>query len=189
MKLSTWAKQQGICYKTAWRMFKNNLLPNAYKLPSGAIIVEENKTLISNTVAIYARVSSSENKDNLDRQAERLQQYCIAKGYQINQIVKETASGLNDHRPKLEKLLLDKSIYIIVVEHKDRLARFGFNYISKLLEVNNKKIEVVNLAENAENDLMEDFVSIITSFTARLYGKRRSKRKTEKLIRELNTAE
>jgi predicted site-specific integrase-resolvase len=186
MKLSQWAKKQGICYATAWRMFKNNLLSNAYQLPTGTIIVEDDITNTSNKTAIYARVSSSENKDNLDSQAERLKSYCIAKGYQINQIVKETASGLNDERPKLERLLLDNTITTIVVEHKDRLARFGFNYINKLLKQRDRKIEVVNVAENAESDLMSDFVSIITSFTARLYGKRRSHRKTEKIIDELN---
>jgi predicted site-specific integrase-resolvase len=186
MKLSQWARLQGICYKTAWRMFKNNLLKNARQLPTGTIIVDEEKAILPNKTAIYARVSNSENKNNLDSQAERLKLYCIAKGYTIDLIIKEVASGLNDERPKLEKLLVDSTISIIVVEHKDRLARFGFNYINKLLEKQNRKIEIVNVAENAEDDLMTDFVSIITSFTARLYGKRRSKRKTETIIKELN---
>ena len=184
MKLSHWAEKQGISYKTAWRMFKNKLLPNATQLPTGTIIINE-LVPISNNVAIYARISSSENKDNLDSQAERLKLYCMAKGYKITNIIKEIASGLNDSRPKLEKLLLDETITIIVVEHKDRLARFGFNYINKLLEKQNRKIEVVNTAENAEEDLMTDFVSIIISFIARLYGKKLSKRKTEKIIEQL----
>lgn len=187
IKLATWAKENCVCYKTAWRMFKDGRLPNAKQLASGTIIVqqEDPAPIRGNLVAIYARVSSSENKDNLNSQAERLKQYCAAKGYQINQIAKEIASGLNDERPKLEALLLNPDIAIIVVEHKDRLARFGFNYISKMLEKQNRCIEVINTAENSESDLMEDFVSIITSFTARLYGKRRSKRKTEKIIEEL----
>ena len=96
---------------------------------------------------------------------------------------------MNDKRLKLESLLLDQDINLIVVEHKDRLARFGFNYLEKLLNNQGKKIEVVNCQDNDEKELMEDFVSIITSFTARLYGKRRSKRKTEQLIKELSTQE
>ncbi len=73
----------------------------------------------------------------------------------------------------------------IVVEHKDRLTRFGFNYIKILLDKSGKTVEVVNEAEDGKQDLMQDFVSIITSFCARLYGLRRSKRKTEQLIKEL----
>jgi putative resolvase len=137
------------------------------------------------SVAIYARVSSSENKDNLERQKERLISYCNAKGYPVSKIVTEIGSGLNDTRPKLESLLLDKSITIIVVEHRDRLARFGLNYIIKLLEQNNRSVEIINPQANDRDDLMQDFVSIITSFTARLYGQRHTKRNTEKLIKEL----
>lgn len=188
MKLSKWAKNHGIAYQTAWRMFKNGQVAGAFQLPTGTIIVKPEAPPTAPTdVAIYARVSSSENRDNLNRQADRLKSYCAAKGYQLNKIVLEIGSGLNDTRPKLEKLLLDDTISIIVVEHSDRLARFGLNYIIKLLEKQNRKIEIVNVAENAEDDIMQDFVSIITSFTARLYGRRRSKRKTEKLIAELNT--
>jgi predicted site-specific integrase-resolvase len=73
----------------------------------------------------------------------------------------------------------------IVVEHKDRLTRFGFNYLDKLLAMQGRKIEVINLAENGKEDLVQDFVSIVTSFCARLYGQRRSKRKTERIIAEL----
>ena len=99
--------------------------------------------------------------------------------------MKEIGSGLNDQRPKLENLLLDKDIDVIVVEHKDRLARFGLNYIQKLLKMSGREIEIVNEMESERDDLMQDFVSIITSFCARLYGKRRTKRMTEKLVEKL----
>jgi len=89
------------------------------------------------------------------------------------------------HRSKLESLLLDSSINLIVIEHKDRFARFGMNYIEKLLEMQNRRIEIINIQSNDIDDLMQDFVSIITSFTARLYGKRRSKRVTIKIIGDL----
>ena len=77
------------------------------------------------------------------------------------------------------------TIDIIIVEHKDRLARFGINYIEKLLALDGRKIEIVNPQMNERDDLMQDFVSIVTSFCARLYGKRRTKRQTEKIIEEL----
>ena len=72
-----------------------------------------------------------------------------------------------------------------MVEHQDRLTRFGFNYIEQLLKMQGRKIEVINLAENGKEDLVQDFVSIVTSFCVRLYGQRRSKRKTERIIAEL----
>ena len=79
----------------------------------------------------------------------------------------------------------DRSIKVIVVEHKDRFSRFGMNYIQKLLEMDGRRIEIVNEIVDDCDDLMQDFVSIITSFCARLYGQRRNRRRTEKLIEEL----
>ena len=185
MKLSSYAKELGISYKTVWRLWKAGKL-NAYQLPTGTVIVREDiENELSNKVCIYARVSSSENKNNLKKQAERLKEYAIARGYQIYKIVEEIGSGVNDNRKKLNQLLMDKNYNKLIVEHKDRLTRFGFNYIQILFNQIGKKIEVVNEAENDKQDLMQDFISIITSFCARLYGLRRSKRKTEKIIKEL----
>ena len=111
----------------------------------------------------------------------------IAKGYQVVKEIKEVGSGLNDNRSKLNYLLEKelKEFKILLVEHKDRLTRFGFNYIDILLKSHNKQIEVINLVDSDKEDLIQDFVSVITSFCARIYGQRRSKRKTEKLIKEL----
>ena len=138
-------------------------------------------------VIIYARVSSSKNKNNLDTQVERLVNYCNAKGYRVYKVVKEVGSGLNDKRPLLEKLLLNNDYTKIVIEHKDRLTRFGFNYLEILAKLQHKEIEVVNNVDTDEQDLIQDFVSIITSYCARVYGYRRVKRKTEKLLEELKT--
>jgi predicted site-specific integrase-resolvase len=77
--------------------------------------------------AIYTRVSAEENKENLEGQAKRLQDYCAAKGYPVAIVVKEIGSGVNDARPKLLKLLNDPDVTLIVVEHKDCLTRFGYN--------------------------------------------------------------
>jgi len=185
MKLSTYAKKLGLTYKTVWRLWKEGKL-DAYQLPTGTVIVrEEIKDKLPNKICIYTRVSSSENKDNLKRQAERLKEYAIARGYQIYKIVEEVGSGVNDNRKKLSQILKDKDYNKLIVEHKDRLTRFGFNYISILFNQLGKEIEVVNETDNSKQDLMQDFISIITSFCARLYGLRRSKRKTEKIIKEL----
>ena len=181
MNLTDWAKIQGITYRSAWAMYKSGKLPEAYRLPSGAIIIPNDLKKKEYNV-VYARVSSSENKSNLETQADRISNFCIAKGWIINETIKECGSGINDSRPKLQKILKDKNVTRIVVEHKDRLTRFGFEYIKTLF---NGEIVVINESENKKDDLIQDFTSIITSFCARIYGQRRSKRKTEQLIKEL----
>jgi len=189
MKLSDYARKIGISYRTAWRWYKSGQL-KGYQAETGTIIVTESPPDImtptpEKKVAIYTRVSASENKDNLETQAKRLMDYCAAKGYPIAACVKEIGSGVNDTRPKLMKLITDPTIQLIVVEHKDRLTRFGFNYLEKLLAMQGRRIEVINWVDVGKEDLIQDFVSIITSFCARLYGQRRSKRKTERIIAEL----
>jgi len=186
VKLTQYAKMTGVSVRTLWRRIKDGSL-SIVKSETGRVFVEINDEVnpYKLNVCVYARVSSSENKNNLERQKERLISYCNAKGYKVSSVVTEIGSGLNDERKKLEKVLLDKSINLIVVEHKDRFARFGLNYIQKLLELDNRKIEIINPQTNDEDDLMQDFVSIITSFVSRLYGRRRSKRLTEKIIKEV----
>jgi putative resolvase len=186
MKLSQYAKQQGISYSTALRWWHQGVI-RGYQAPSGTIIVEaETKPPArEERVAIYARVSSAEHKANLERQVERLVQYCTVRGYQVAQITKEIASGVNDSRPKLLALLKDRQTTRIVVEHKDRLTRFGFRYLETLLELQGRTIEVVNVAETDKEDLIADLVAIVYSFTTRLYGQRRAKRKTARILQEL----
>lgn len=188
-KVSAYAKKHGVTIRTVWNWIYQEKVKVERNETNHIFIVEDEDKLLDKAVAIYARVSSSENKDNLERQLERLRLYCAAKGYTIIKEVAEVGSGLNDHRPKLEKLLTDHSVKKIVVEHTDRFSRFGMNYITKLMEMMGRKIEVINLASNDRDDLMQDFVAIITSFCARLYGQRRNKRKTEKLIKELTESE
>jgi len=189
MKLSAYARKIGVSYRTAFRWFHAGKLPG-YQMDTGTIIItdappEATVAVTDQKVAIYTRVSAAENKDNLEGQAKRLTDYCAAKGYRVALVVKEIGSGVNDTRPKLMKLLTDPSVTLIVVEHKDRLTRFGFNYLDQLLAMQGRKIEVINLAEDGQEDLVQDFVSIVTGFCARLYGQRRSKRKTERIIAEL----
>jgi predicted site-specific integrase-resolvase len=134
---------------------------------------------------MYARVSSAEHKENLERQVKRLLQYWTVRGYQVAQVVKEIASGTSDSRPKLLALLKDQQAIRIVVEHKERLTRFGFRNLETLLELQGRTIEVVNVAENDKEDLIADLVAIVYSFTARLYGQRLAKRKIEAIVAQL----
>lgn len=174
MKLSEYAKQLGIIYKTAHRWWQAGKL-DAYQLDTGTIIVRaETRKTSGRQVALYARVSGTDQKGDVERQLQRLRDYAAAQGYQVAVEVTEIASGLNDNRPKLNKLLATAEIGIIVVEHRERLTRFGFNYIQLLLEQQGRRIEVLNL-QDTTNDLVDDFVAVITSMAARLYGRRRAK--------------
>ena len=188
-KISKYAKKHGVTTRTVWNWIKDGKVQIERNNTNHVFIVEDEDKLINDNVAVYARVSSSENKDNLERQKERLENYCIARGYRIVKSVAEVGSGLNDKRPKLEDLLTDENVKKIVVEHSDRFSRFGFNYIEKLLNISGRQIEVVNQTNDDKEDLMQDFVSIITSFCARLYGQRRNNRRTEKIIEELKNEE
>jgi len=188
IKLSQWAKLNNYTYTGALRIYNLGQIPGASKTASGSILVdviEEQKHEKPDHVVVYARVSSSENKSNLDSQAERVAAFCNANGWVVDEIIKECGSGLNDKRPKLMKLLASGIATRIVVEHKDRLTRFGFEYINLLCQA---EIVIINKTEaNSENEVMEDFASLVTSFCSRLYGRRCTKRKTEKLIKELES--
>lgn len=183
IKISEYARMKNVTTRTVWNWIRRGELQTRRTVTGRVRIVFDDNH--EKRVAIYARVSPSENKSNLESQSERLLSYCNAKGYKVSRIEKEVGSGLNDNRKKLENLLTDRSIDVIVIEHKDRLARFGLNYIQKLLNLEGRELEIVNEANEDKEDLVQDFVSIITSFCARIYGLRRSRRKTEALIREL----
>lgn len=186
-KLSEYAEKHGVCYRTAYSHFKRGLISGAYQLPSGTIVVPDSYSSpkAEEHTVVYSRVSSSENKTNLDAQAARLLSYCAARGWKVYEDVREIGSGLNCERKKLAKILKDARATRVVVEHKDRLARFGVPFIQECAAKFGCEIHVINDAADEKEDLVQDFVSVITSFCAKIYGQRRAKRKTEKLIREL----
>jgi resolvase domain protein len=187
IKLSKYAKDHSITYGTALRHYHKGILKGYQDETTKTIYIEEETKNIVNTnrVVLYSRVSSSENRKNAEKQLERLRMYSLAKGYTIVEEIIEVASSLNDKRPKLEKILKKDNYDILLVEQKDRLTRFGFNYIEVLLEKSQQRVEVINYIQEEKEDLINDLVSIITSFCARIYGQRRTKRKTEDLIKEL----
>ena len=188
-KISQYARKYNVTQRTVWNWIYKDKVRYERDRTNHVLIIDDEDPHALQHVAVYARVSSHENRSNLDAQADRLVKFCTVNGYTVDKVVKEVGSGLNDARPKLEKLLTDKTIGIIVVEHRDRLARFGTNYIEKLLALDGRKVLVVNNADSGRDDLMQDFVSIVTSFCARLYGMRRSRRRTEEIIRELEKKE
>ena len=181
MKLSQYAKQVGVSYKTAYRWYRAGSL-DAYQTETGIIIVRDKHDVqpVTGRIALYARVSSIGQKEDLERQVQRLKDYAAAKGYQVAKEVTEIASGLNDQRPKLEKLLADVSIGTIVVESRDRLTRFGSHSIETLLTAQGRHLEILFQSDTGD-ELVDDLVSVITSMAARIYGQRQSKRRAEKI--------
>ena len=181
MKLSQYAKKAGVTYKTAWRWYKAGTL-DAYQTPTGMVIVRDPVVEKPETgrIALYARVSSADQKSDLERQVQRLRDYAAACGYRVAKEVVEIASGLNDNRPKFLKLLADPSIGTIIVEHRDRGTRFGWRYLTTLLEAQGRRIEAI-FPNETQDDLVADFVSLITSMAARIYGRRGSRRRAERI--------
>lgn len=181
MKLSEWAHKQGISYRTAWRWFKNGTLPvPVTQMPSGTILVQSPPST-AEYVAIYARVSSNDQKQDLDRQVSRLASYAAAQGWIVTEIVSEIGSALNGHRTKLKKLLNNAEVKIILAEHNDRLMRFGFEFVETALSTQGRKLVVMDKGE-IKDDLVEDMIDVLTSFCARLYGRRSARNRAKKAV-------
>lgn len=133
--------------------------------------------------ATYARVSSNEQnqKGDLDRQSQRLSEYCAKKGLLVTYIIKDVGSGLNDNRSgfnKLTELIIQKKVNKLVVEHKDRLTRFQFNFIKKMFESYGCEVVVINdIDVSSEEELATDIISLMASFSGKFYGRRSAERR------------
>ena len=185
MKLSEWAEREGIHYQTAWRWFHDGKMPvPAYKAPSGAILVDlpHSGSSVVSRVAVYARVSSHDQRGDLDRQVARLTEWATSQAMVVCQVVTEVGSGMNGRRKKLARILSDPTITTIVVEHRDRLARFGVEHLEAALSAQGRSVVVVDDGE-VEEDLVRDMTEVLTSFCARLYGRRGARNRAEKALR------
>ena len=182
MKLSNWAKETGVSYITAYRWWKQGILPvrSEQIKETGTIIVYPIKSETSG-VALYARVSSGDQKADLERQLGRLVTYATEQKLTVVKATTEIGSGLNGHRNKLKAILKDPTIGGIVVEHRDRLARFGADYIESALSATGRKLYIIDETE-MQDDLVQDMVDVLTSFCARLYGRRSAKNRAIKAI-------
>lgn len=178
MKLSEYARRHGIQYRAAWERFRLGRIPGAYKDEVGTIIVpDESKGASLRDAAVYARVSDpSKRKTQLVSQRKRVEDWAVANGYHVAISVAEVGSGVNDKRRRLSALLKREDWGTLIVEHKDRLTRFGFNWFSLFVEAQGRRIVVINEASDDRTDLVQDLIAIIYSFSARLYGQRRSKK-------------
>lgn len=187
MKLSKWARKNGISYFTAYKWFREGKMPcPAEKTPSGSIIVHDKPDVCSRPrrVVVYARVSSPDRRSCLDGQVSRCVAFANAAGLEVDKSYREVASGMNDRRAKLVEML-DSNPTHIVVENKDRLTRFGFNYLDMLLKKQGCQILVLNKDAEDESDLVKDMIAVVTSFCCRLYGLRRGKAKAKSVKESL----
>ena len=185
MKLAEWARSQGITYKTAYRWFKKGILPvPAEQLLTGTILVSPPKQSADAGVALYARVSSCDQKDDLTRQLGRLVEYASNNKMKVVKSVTEVGSGLNGRRPKLVQLLRNPEISTIIVEHRDRLARFGAEYIEAALVSSGRQLIVVDQSE-MKDDLVQDMIDVLASFCARLYGRQVAKNRAARAIKAM----
>lgn len=140
---------------------------------------EEGQNNTDNRTVIYCRVSSHDQKrkGDLERQVGRATAYCVEKGYNLVDILQDVGSGMSDTRPSLRKLfkMVDScQIDRVVVEHKDRLTRFGSGLIQAYFESHGVAVEWAEetLGKSYEEELVEDILSLMASFSARIYGRR-----------------
>lgn len=186
MRLSEWAKQAGVHYQTAARWARDGTMPvPVIKTPTGRYLVMEpgaSEVASGAGVAVgYARVSSSDQKADLERQAGRLTLGALEQGITLRRVVTEVGSGLNAHRTKFTHLLADPDVDTIVVEHSDRAARFGLEQLQAALGATGRRIVVLEERE-VDDDLVRDLTDILTSFCARLYGKRSARNRARAAV-------
>jgi predicted site-specific integrase-resolvase len=174
MNLAAWAERNGVARVTAYRWFRAGLLPVPAQRVGRLILVDDSSpgpTARPALTAVYARVSSADQKLDLDRQVARVTAWATAQQISVDKVVTEVGSALNGHRRKFLGLLRDRSVQRIVVEHRDRFCRFGSEYVEAALAAQGRELVVVDVAE-VDDDLVRDMTEILTSMCARLYGKR-----------------
>ena len=179
MLVKEWAEREHLHPQTVWKWCRTGKMPVPVEhTPSGMWLIHDPKyetpapsdTKQSRTVC-YARVSSADQKTDLQRQADRLKAFALGMGVEAPEVVTETGSGMNDKRRKLNRLLADPGVGVIIVEHRDRLARMNAGLIESALKAQGRRLIVVDDRE-LDDDLVRDMTEVLTSLCARLYGRR-----------------
>ena len=170
MKLMRWAWQEGLSRATAYRLFHSGKLPIPSKqLGTGTILVYPPAQSDAQYV-VYARVSSADQKKDLDRQIARVLAFASKQKLPVVDTVTEIGSGLNGQRKRLQHIL-SATPHHIIVEHRDCLCCFGFDYLQSALRQSGRSIVVADETELTD-DIVRDLHEVIVSMCARLYGKR-----------------
>jgi putative resolvase len=183
VNLADWAESVGVNRHTAYRWFREGTLPVPAERVGRLILVGVGGCAASEARAavLYARVSCHDQRADLDRQVARLTAWASGQDLPVMQVVTEVGSGLNGKRPKLRRVLSDPDATVIVVEHRDRLARFGVEHLQAALSAQGRRIMVADPGE-ATDDLVRDMIDVLTSMCARLYGRRGARNRAMRAI-------
>ncbi len=184
VNLTEWARRQGIHPHTAFRWFENGTLPvPAERVGPRTVLVNIDAAMAPPAVGLglYARVSSHDQRSDLERQLARLTEWAAKAGQLVVRVESEVGSGMNGHRPKLRRLLSDPKVTTVVVEHRDRLARMNAELVEASLLAHGRQLVVLDEGE-VEEDLDRDVVEVLTSFCSRLYGKRSARKRALKAL-------
>ncbi len=183
MNLAVWAVRNGVVRVIAYRWFRAGLLPVPVQRVGRLIVVNDaaGETAPRGRTAVYARVSSAEQKSDLDRQVAWVTAWATAEQIPVDKVVTEVGSALNGHRRKFLALLRDPAVTRVVVEHRDRFCRFGSEYVEAALAAQCGELVVVDSAE-VDDDLVRDMTEILTSMCASLYGKRAAANRAKRAL-------
>ena len=180
ISLTARGRLYGFDKATTSRLHRDGKLPpdlNIEQLPNGRYYVVAPPRYDARCV-VYARVSSGDQREDLDRQAGRVVDWGTRHGYRPDEVVKEIGSGLNGNRRQMRRIVGDPTAGMIIVEHRERLCRFGFEYVeagrgARVLAVEGGEIE---------DDLVRDVTEVMTSLCARLYGRGSARRRAERAL-------
>jgi putative resolvase len=183
VNLTEWAELQGIHKTTAYRWYRDGVLPVPARKVGLLILVAPGTQPGAGVTraGLYARVSSHDQKADLDRQAARLAAWAAGNHLTVVKVVTEVGSGMNGSRPKARRLLADPSVDVIVVEHRDRLGRCNIELAEAAMHAAGRRLAVVDDAEVAD-DLVRDMIEVLTPFCARLYGRRSARNRAEAAV-------
>jgi len=188
VNLKEWAREQGVHPVTAYRWFREGKLPVPARRAGRLILVDPDPkpVPVGGMVAAYCRVSSADQKDDLERQIGRVVAEATGRGLAVGKVVSEVGSGMNGHRRKLTELLSDPAVTVIVVEHRERLTRFGFEHLAASMSACGRRIVVLDATETSDDlvrdDLVRDVTEVLTSLCARLYGRGSASRRAAKAV-------
>ena len=188
MNLREWAIANGVHPVTAYRWFREGKLPIPATRVGGLILIDQPASTVPAGVSVvYARVSSADQRQDLERQVARVTTWATTHELAVDRVVTEVGSALNGHRRKLLGLLGDPEVTTIVVEHRDRFARFGAEYVEAVLSASGRRLLVVDPCE-VDDDLVRDQAEILTSLCARLYGRRAGANRAARAVESLGQA-